>query len=488
MSLPRNPTRGSALRPGQAITAPRPAMRRRRLIALGLVPLLAAAVSTPPASAAPSAATATTTTAPATTATTKATTATTATTTATAPTSAVDESLRSDLSAYAQGLNAAVTAASHNPNTAAQVSPKVADYMASLALAKAQIATLNDSQLRAVASILGTAPTWQSQPAALASTLQTVGPAPSPGPKVSPNLIKPAITFPFPGYLSSCTGVRGSLESEFYGYWAAAQVAAAANAVASGVPDGIEDTPILIIAAAFFGVANGIAIALQGVLNLDLDCATARFNGDLESTYPTDASVSGFTPASSQISVDALATIAGSVKMTLDNIEALLNGITSKLAGVINSLGIAQGTANTIQATAKDLQNRTDALLATVGTAADQTTGTANGLANTINARADTILANTATFQALSIRMEIERDLATANSPVEVLFALPASQGGYLETVRDIVATTIGNEVAAGQGIGTAQTFLSRGNTAFAANQYEAAFVQYALAYKAAVL
>ncbi len=68
------------------------------------------------------------------------------------------------------------------------------------------------------------------------------------------------------------------------------------------------------------------------------------------------------------------------------------------------------------------------------------------------------------------MRLEIEETLAEAPRSSLALFGLPASQGGYLETVRDIVTTTIVNELAAGQRIiGGAEEDLAAGNDALAA-------------------
>jgi hypothetical protein len=433
--------------------------RRRRLVAAGILPLLMAAVTMSPA-----AATGTTTTTP-------------ATTVPSASLSPADAAFRTVLANYLKSLGSAVTATAQNPRTSASIAGKVKDDMASLAQAEAQVPNLDATQIEAAENVLGQHPAWASQPAAVANALSTSSAQPA---------ADTPIANPFPGYLSSCSSGVPDNESLFYAYWAAAQVASAASAIAFGVPDGVDFAPLTIVAGVAFGVANGVAIALQGTLSLGLDCATAAFNGTLESTYPTDSN-GNFTPASSQISVNALAVVEGSIQTTLDAIQTTVNTVTTDLAAAINSFGIAQGTANTIAVTANDIQNRTNALVSTIGTASDTGTTTANGLANSLNGSQITILADTANFQTLSVRMEIEDDLAMPNSPVVTLFALPASQGGFILTVQNIVATTLGNETAAGQGIGQAQIFFARGNTALAANQYDAAFAQYALAYKAAV-
>ena len=142
-----------------------------------------------------------------------------------------------------------------------------------------------------------------------------------------------------------------------------------------------------------------------------------------------------------------------------------------------------------------NLQTRAAALLSSIGTPTDQASysggepsGTGNGLANTIDAREDTTLANTASLQTLSIRLEIEESLTEPPAPSVALFALPASQGGYIEMVRGIVTSTIVNELAAGQSTnGDAQASLAAGNDALAAGKYDLAYQSYAEAYRHAV-
>ena len=138
---------------------------------------------------------------------------------------------------------------------------------------------------------------------------------------------------------------------------------------------------------------------------------------------------------------------------------------------MINNLGLAKGNSDAIQATSIDLQARAIDLLASIGTPTDQAiytgndpSGTAHGLANTIDTRQDTALTKTASLQTLSVRLEIEETLAEAPKSSLALFSLPPRKA-YLETVRDIVTSTIVNELAAGQGIiGGAQEDLAAGN------------------------
>ena len=402
-------------------------------------------------------------------------------------TSPSQEEFRASLGTYLQNLQGALTAASRNRQTKAVVAPRLKANVKSIAVAKSNLSNLNGAQLDAMQKILGLNPAWEEQPDVLRESLSQTGPT--------------APTSAAAGFLSDCSDSAslGDARGLFYSSWAAAQAASVANAVASSLPDGVDYFPALIVAGVAFGVTNGLAIGLQDRLDRKLDCETAEFNAELVSAYPVqgtlDPSPGAYTRASSQASVDRLTTAAAGIDTTLNLITTVINTTTAKLTVVINNLGLAKGNTDHIQATSMDLQTRAADLLDSIGTPADQATysgadpsGTANGLANTIDTRQDTALATTASLQTLSVRLEIEEALAQESRPSIALFALPASQGGYIETVRDIVTSTIVNELAAGQRInGDGEEDLSEGNDALAAGKYELAFQLYAEAYRHAV-
>lgn len=403
---------------------------------------------------------------------------------------AADTAFRASLGAYLHDLQGAATAASTNPHLHHSAG-HLKDQQAALALAQAQLAGLNTKQLAAMHALLSRDARWQAGPATVRTAIDSVGAPKLSGPAgaaANPSLVQGAIAGPPPGYLSACTAALGDQQGVFYGYWAAAQVASAANAVASGLPDGVDFTPALIIAGVAFGVANGIAIGLQADLTLGQDCAVGAENATLTSTWPIDPSnPTGHTPASSQISVTTLTSLVGGVKTTLDAVQTTTNDITTKLTNLIASLGTAQGTANSILSTTTDLQGRSDTLLTSVGAPSSTALTDANGLANTINAREDTTLANTAALQALDVRLQVERNLASPPAAVIALFALPASQGGYLELARDITTQMIATMNGQGQPVYNASSQLASGNAAYASKQYEAAYTAYSQAYQSAV-
>jgi hypothetical protein len=413
-----------------------------------------------------------------------------------------EQSFQASLTAYVQNLQTAVTTAANLPQTAAAVAPQLNDDLASLSAAASQIPNLTGQQIDAMAAILGSSNrSWQQQPAALNSELGSVG--------------TKQVATPPPGYLSSCSPDPGDPRALFYSYWVAAQVASAANAVASGMPDGVDFAPATIIAGVIFGVANGIAIGLNSNLSLAVDCATAVQNQTIASSYPTDPSnVSTYVQYSSQISVNTLATVSSGIQQILDTIQTSINNTNTTLTSVINLVGVAQGTANQLVNVGTDLDNRTNALLNTVGTAGDSATdpcapvatnpasttlptfnsscgtpsGTTNGLANTIGARENAAQVATATFQNLTLRAEIEASLAAPSNGVLALFQLPSSQGGFLAggtglTVQSIVNQTIAAMTAAGQSVGSASSKVQAANTALVAGQYDVAWQDFQAAY-----
>jgi hypothetical protein len=388
-----------------------------------------------------------------------------------------EQAFQASLTTYVLNLQSAMVAASQNPAIAADIGPQMSNQATALATAQQEIPQLTGPQLDAMEGILGQNQAWQQQPLVMQQALS--------------GMVTPKESVEPPGgYLSDCTTSPGDANTLFYASWAAAQVAAAANAVASGLPDGADFAPALIVAAVIFGVANGVAIGLQADLSKATDCLTAAANQALENTWPEDNS-GNFITESSQFTVNELTKVAGDIQTTLDSVQTTINTITNQLTTVINNVGIAQGTANQINNTATIAAGSTegtDALLNLVGSPTDSTTGTSNGLANTINTQEKTALTNTAAFQALSLRAEIEAALAAPSMGVEVLFALPASQGGYLQTVQSIVTQTINNMIAANQPVNSAQSKLAAGNTALGLKQYDTAYFDYQQAYDLATM
>lgn len=476
-----------------------------------------------------------------------------------AATTAENEVTRAALEVYLDHLQEVVDSQQFAVPGTPQLALPAVDLSGAVDAARSLVAELDGAELTAMQTVIDVNPGWAEQPSRLEDAVEsnpfdlsvaaddvgtevlsefraptglvraaadTSGPA-AVAAHAASTAMTPAFIGPSPsavndpaGILSNCQTDQPDLKGLFYSYWVAAQIAGAAGAVASGIPDALTYIALTIVTGVIFGVANGIAIALDHALTLAQDCVSAKDNDTFRASLPTDPSAittanpTGFTPGSTQTSVDELGSLIGGVADDLDDIDAEVVEILADQLVVLEALGVAQLSASQVQMVAADLQVRAKDLLANVGTAADgaiednsdvecvaatapagflppvqgaQPCNTANGLANTIDARLDTILTDTADFQALSLRASIERALADPSQPAIGLFALPVDQGGYLETVRDIVTDTITNHTDAGQGVGNAQAALASANESFAAGQFSFAYAEYARAYRAAV-
>ncbi len=165
-----------------------------------------------------------------------------------------------------------------------------------------------------------------------------------------------------------------------------------------------------------------------------------------------------------------------------NEITALTSNFTNQATGVdldidnhISSLTVALN--NTIASVDADVENITTSLSTSVNS---ELTKLDNDVLNQAG------LTNTAigAFQTLDISLDIQRALAAGLSVG--LFELPSSQGGYIQTLRAIVANAISSMTAAGQNVGTAAKSLAQGDAALAANQYKTAYQNYVAAYQAA--
>ncbi|MEP7336331.1 MAG: hypothetical protein ABI977_01075 [Acidobacteriota bacterium] len=130
--------------------------------------------------------------------------------------------------------------------------------------------------------------------------------------------------------------------------------------------------------------------------------------------------------------------------------------------------------------------NTNKALLST------QLTNAENHVVTNDNNNKAALSGQTASFQALTIRMEIEANLA--DDPAKItgngLFQLPASQGGYLEVARQILIDVYNARVAAagpGVVIYNPSSDLSLGATFTAQGKYSEAYYYYRKGYRSVV-
>jgi hypothetical protein len=121
----------------------------------------------------------------------------------------------------------------------------------------------------------------------------------------------------------------------------------------------------------------------------------------------------------------------------------------------------------------------------TIVTAVQTTVNTIQTIANQINTKVTTIGTTINANAALDLRLQIESDLSDSltSSPI-ALFELPASQGGYIELARSIVAELITKMQATGQNILNAPKHLATGDALLAAKKYKQAYQEYASGYR----
>lgn len=455
-----------------------------------------------------------------------------------APTTADQEATRAALGNYLAELQDVVDGQQFAPAGQPQLPLPATDLSEAVRSASSLVEELTGPELEAMQDLIDAHPGFLSQPARLADAVEAnpfdLGEHGGPNGYRAPAALRaaasessgstrsaalrasealaPAAAGDPPGIYTDCQQPAPNVRALFYSAWVATQIAGAAGAVASGIPDALDYIALTITAGVIFGVANGIAIALNHALTIALDCVAALDDAEFRKTLPrhtsavTPTNPTGITPGSTQTSVDQLANAVAGVITTVTAVNAGLQVILADQLVVIESLGVASSSATQVQATAADLQDRAKDVRANIGTASDHAVetnrpidcaalpapgsdpcNTANGLANTTDERLDTILADTDDLEMLTLRIAIERALAEPSNQPHALFALPAAAGGHLELVGDIVAQTIADLQAAGQTTGNASSFVATATAAIAAGDFVGAYVAYTNAYQAAV-
>ena len=197
------------------------------------------------------------------------------------------------------------------------------------------------------------------------------------------------------------------------------------------------------------GIADFLLVTAEAVFEGFQFCDPYVLSAENDATYSNTFAI-----------FNNLATTRNDIDNNFATTESQISSVNSNLTNV----GLAL-TSNILQAQA-DL----DAHLNKVD--ADVTAGTAQ------------VDSNIATLQALEVRIEIERSLASGLTVG--LFETPRAHGGYLEVVGTTVQTVINGLAAAGQRVGNAQRYLNSGNAQFAAGQYKIAYHDYLLAYQTA--
>jgi hypothetical protein len=223
----------------------------------------------------------------------------------------------------------------------------------------------------------------------------------------------------------------------------------AGNAVMEALPTDGLTFEAHAAAGVLLAALDATVLTLETFKNISDDCSDTDFQNYVTANLDEQVST-----RSSQTSVNNVQTTANSIEHKLD--DRLDVKVSSRAS---------QDSVNTVQ----------------------QGVNLANSKLDLANGKLDHLLANLASFQAQSLRLQIEGNMANGTNDAAVgLFALPAAQGGFLELARSILVETIQNAQATGQGIGNAQTFLNQGDQQRAAGRFKDAYDSYRQAYSTA--
>jgi hypothetical protein len=344
---------------------------------------------------------------------------------------------------------------------------------AGIARSREGVKQMTPEQLAALRQAFATAPDWQSHPRVLKAALRRQGIPPSRAAK--PLAVGPDCD-PGPGTPLGIT--------DFY---IAAGVALALEVTHEAIPDDILTSIAQVAAATAWGIAATAALTLEGLNAVEAECLAAKFEALVESrldvavsTRATQTSVDTSTATLNALSalVNSRLDVAVSTRATQASLTAFNNQFTAfntEFQTFHNEFNTFNTAFNTFHdeftANATTVNNKLDGITTSL-TSAHQ--------------KIDQLTINVGDQGELALRMQIEADLSDpANHPV-ALFALPAANGGYLNVTRDIVADTIANTLASGQGVGNAAADLAQGNALAAAGDYKAAYREYGKAYRAA--
>lgn len=219
-------------------------------------------------------------------------------------------------------------------------------------------------------------------------------------------------------------------------------------------------------------VIDGLQISKDGLTFCDSNASQAEVTAAWRNTIDIDQNLTKLS--------DNTQTLSAALTNQLNVVEADLSS---------HATAIGQDLALQIASANVDIDNRisnSEADLINKSTAVDtDIKDRLNLLEGDLLTRDTQIDSEISTFQALTVRTQIEQSLAAGQ--IVGLFELPQANGGYLETVRAIVNDTISKLLAAGQAVNGATKWLGLGDTALSGKQYKAAYANYVTAYGAAV-
>lgn len=317
------------------------------------------------------------------------------------------------------------------------------DPAANLARARADVRQMTPAQLAGLQRAFATYPAWRTMPARLQMLVGRLHRAPGRSGFITPD---------------DCATARaaGITQTDVE---IAADASLVADAILEAVPNDLLSEIARAIAVGLWAIPQGVQRGFEHQYNIASACddadhqALVQQNLDVKvSTRATQSSLDSLTTTFNALStlVNSRLDVAVSTRASQTSVTTFNNEFTAN-ATVVNT------KLDSISSSVTSANQKLDALTVTVN---DQ--------------------------GALDLRLKIEEDLSQPGAHPIALFEVPAAQGGYLGLTRNIVADTIAKLQAAGQGVGTAQSFLTAGDGAVAAHDYKTAYADFGKAYRAA--
>ncbi len=245
-------------------------------------------------------------------------------------------------------------------------------------------------------------------------------------------------------------------------------VVLAANAVVDSLPDDFLSVAGKVVAVVARTAVEAVLLTLESLKNISDDCGGRDFENEVAGSFTTTNN--NVNSRASQTSVDALQGTANTIDA---NVKSL------------------QQTAGDTKAGVDELNRKVDVKVSTRSTMAQ--VNTLQGTANTINTKTDMVLtrldeieALIKAFQAENLRLQIELNLLQGPRYNLAQFQRPASAGGKLELVRSIVEDTIkkGSQSGVPQSvINQANNEMAIGDAHYAATAYKDAYAHFRTAY-----
>jgi hypothetical protein len=357
---------------------------------------------------------------------------------------------RRDLTAYLAQMQQVATRYQATPQGRAAYARLRYDPAKSMARARAAVQDMSPAQLAVLQRAFSAYPAWRTLPAQLRVLTARLPKGHRASVFITPD---------------DCATARaaGITQTDVE---IAADAAFAADVILEAVPTDILAEPVRIAAVIIWAIPNTVLRGFEHLYNI----ASACDDADHQALVQDNLDVKVSTRAT-QSSLNSLTNNFNSFNTAFNTLDTLIN----------NRLDVMVSTRAS-QTSLTAFNNEFTANATTVNTKLDSITSAVNTANQTLNALTITV----GDQGKLDLRLKIEEDLASPGNHSIALFEVPASGGGYLNLVRDIVADTIAKMQAAGQGVGNAQSFLAAGDAAAAAHDYKGAYADYGKAYRAA--